>query len=567
MTEYDPSLKDVRLAQAAQTGAAAASPDSTSGLGSATPAMEVESVPDMAPAPSHLEKALAQSEEKLRLAVAATGLGIWSWEAQTDRVTWDERTAALFGVSMDDAPADYASYSRHIHPDDLPLVERTVAAAMQTGHYEDLEHRILLQDGSTRWVLARATIEKDIDGRPTRMVGGLMDITLQKEIQTRLAQTQRFETVGQLAQGIAHNFNNVLMSVIPNIEMALLRASGPDRACLESALEGAERGAELVRQLLAFVGPQKVRVERIDTPGWVASNLAVCRSTMSTRISVVHDACSTLPAVEGDPHLLSQAFMNVVLNARDALKSPGVTSPVLTISERVLPGGSPELSHPSCGDPTVAYLRLSVKDNGPGMSKAVQERAFDPFFTTKPVGSGTGLGLSATAGIVREHGGFVAFSSEQGKGTTVHIFLPITEAVSAMPIETHSGDAPNAPRAVLVIDDEAVVRMTIEKMVELGGHSSEGASDGAAALELLREKVGHFQLVLLDVSMPGMPGPEVREKIREIDASLPVVFLSGHAADAIGEGVGDPVLQKPIRAQRLLDTIIEYARPAIRASA
>lgn len=518
-------------------------------------------------AETRLEQALEQSEQKLRLAVAATGLGIWSWDADTDRVTWDERTAALFGVELSKAPTDYATYSRHIHPDDLAKVERAVTLAMETGYYRDLEHRILLPDGRTRWVLARATIEKDEKGQPARMVGGLLDITLQKEIQQRLAQTQRFETMGQLAHGIAHNFNNILMSVIPNIEMALMRASGPSVACLEGALEGAVRGAELVRQLLAFVGPPLMKFEHVETGAWMARNVAVCRSAMSSGVTIIHDACSGLPSVEGDAALLSQAFMNVVLNARDAMESVEGSRPTLTISERVVDGGSAELTHPQCGDANRPHVRLSVTDNGPGMSDTVQERVFEPFFTTKPVGSGTGLGLSATAGIVREHGGFVAVASRLGEGTSIHIYLPITKVLPTMTIEAQTGTASGEVRAVLIVDDESVVRMTVEKIVELGGHTAHGAGDGGAAIELVQANPGKFDLVLLDVSMPGMTGPEVREKLRELDATLPVVFLSGHAADTVGDGVGDPVLQKPIRAQRLLDAVIQYARPASRVSA
>jgi CheY-like chemotaxis protein len=286
----------------------------------------------------------------------------------------------------------------------------------------------------------------------------------------------------------------------------------------------------------------------------VERTVAFCRTTVDRRIAIEVRSDAAAAASVDATHV-EQALLNLVLNARDAFDGSDEASPAITVSAQVVPGGAPELEGRAG-----AWVRLSVADNGSGMDAATRQRIYEPFFTTKEAGKGTGLGLATTLGIVRDHGGFLACVSSPGKGTTMSLYLPGVP-VGPAPVERKSSKPPSAGlggrrTTVLVVDDDEPVRRVLQRVLTDVGFDVETAGSGAEALERIAdpEVATRVSVVLLDVSMPGMSGPQLRVRLRDALPHARVAFLTGHAFDA---GPGDIVLQKPITRDMLVTTLRE----------
>jgi signal transduction histidine kinase/ActR/RegA family two-component response regulator len=369
---------------------------------------------------------------------------------------------------------------------------------------------------------------------------------LQREIHDReraeaaLIQAQKMDAVGQLTGGIAHDFNNLLAVVIGNLDM-IGRKTDDDRTrrLAGNALQAAERGAKVTGQLLAFSRTQRLEVRPVLVSPLIDGLHDLLRQTIGPTVELNLDLAGDV-AVLADPTQLELAILNLAINARDAMPEGGA----LTIATRLIPvGADPDLAD---GD----YLELTVSDTGKGMAAEVAERAFDPFFTTKQVGQGTGLGLSMVYGVARQSGGVARIRSEPGKGATVAIILPRTDAVAA-PVNVEQSDAADRKSSglsILVVDDEPEVRTVLsDALVELGHHVTT-ASDGTEAVRLLES--ARFDLVMLDFAMPGMNGAQVAEAARRIRPEQKLVFVTGYADTGAIEGAARdaPILRKPFRS-------------------
>jgi CheY-like chemotaxis protein len=365
---------------------------------------------------------------------------------------------------------------------------------------------------------------------------------------------QKLETVGQLTAGIAHNFNNMLMGLIPNLELAAKRAPEDLAPLLRDAERSAQRAADVVRQLMTYAGSNRGVARRVEPLGELASRTALfSRTTFGPRICIevqVHGD----PAASVDASQIEQAVLNLLINARDALSHPSVVAPTIAVTVGAVAEGAPELEGRK-GD----WVYVRVDDNGVGMTHATLQRMYDPFFTTKEAGKGTGLGLATTHGIVRDHGGFIACRSEPGGGTSFSLYLPGAAregvALDATPeARSPRPESPRPRRTILVVDDDAAVRRVIALLLEDGGFDAKTAASGDAALRLLAERGERerIELILLDVSMPGMPGPVLRGRLREIAPEVPVVYLTGHAYEG---STGDVVLHKPLSGSQLVAAV------------
>ena len=503
------------------------------------------------------QDALRSSEAKLRTAVEAAGIGLWSWDMQRDEVAWDDTLTALFDLPPGAAPPTREAYLRLLHPEDRERVGGGIARGVAGGRGWESEYRIQRSDGTVRWVLTKANVVHH-EGR-TVAYGALLDISERKQRDEQVRNAQRLEAVGQLTAGIAHNFNNILMALLPNLELAARKAPAELTPLLTAAEHAATRAADLVRQLMAFAGrnhPEARRVESIAA--LVERTVAFCSTTFDRRVVVAGTYDANARAAV-DAAQIEQAVANLVINARDALSDAAVDAPRLTTDVDVVRDGAPELAG-HAGD----FVRLRVRDNGVGMSPTTVAHVFEPFFTTKEVGKGTGLGLATTHAIVREHGGFIACESAPGQGTTFCVYLP---HASGDGLPARAPDAAPAlaggTETVLVVDDEEPIRKIALRMLESAGYVGLEAGSGRAALDLLSDArvAADVALVLLDVSMPGIAGRELRGRIRALAPHARILMFTGYVIDVNDESnavdAPDGVLQKPTTSARLLGAVRE----------
>jgi CheY-like chemotaxis protein len=362
------------------------------------------------------------------------------------------------------------------------------------------------------------------------------------------------EAIGRLTGGIAHDFNNMLAVVVGGIDLAQRRLNGPRREVLnhlQNAMEGATRAAALTRRLLSFARSEPLLPERVDSRDLLQGMTDLLDRTLGERIRVEVDLPADTWPIYVDPHQLENAMVNLAVNARDAMEGQGA---MRIATENVT------LSANSVGDIQAGdYVRISVTDTGCGMTSEVLERAFEPFFTTKPVGKGTGLGLSQIFGFAHQSGGEVGIESKVGKGTTVSIYLPRTEAAAPIrirpaPQQTDSDARVPGARILLVEDDPRVRAATVGALEDLD-YEPVACSSGAEAIELFKSR--EFDLVISDVIMPEMTGPELIRHLKSTQTrEFAVLFVTGY----VGEGESDDLrshelLRKPFTVGALASSV------------
>ena len=370
----------------------------------------------------------------------------------------------------------------------------------------------------------------------------------QTRLEQQLRQSQKMEAIGTLAGGLAHDMNNVLSAIMGAASLLKhdLDAGDARQQEVSDILDAGKRGRKLMRNLLGFARKGKYRKERVYL--WqVASDIAeMLQRTVDKQIEIRTDLDPDAPSVAGDPDQLHHALMNICLNAVDAMPAGGT----LTVSLDSL-GEAPA----DPGQP--AYVRMTVEDTGQGMEPETLAHAFEPFFTTKPKGLGTGLGLSMVYGTVENHGGAVELQSEPGQGTSVTVLLPaLAQEELDAPEETVETEAfQSVGEGVLLVDDEELIRRVGERLLRKLGYKVAVAVDGRQAVELLREHAADFQLVILDLVMPGLDGEETFHQLRETDPLIPIILSSGYSRDEKVKRLlmagANGFLQKPFELKHL----------------
>ena len=368
------------------------------------------------------------------------------------------------------------------------------------------------------------------DGSGDRLIGSIRDITERVLAEGRLREAQRMEAVGQLTGGVAHDFNNLLQVIRGNLELLQRSVAGDERAQqrLKNALYGAERAAQLTRQLLAFARRQPLEPKVVNLSRLVSDMADLLRRTLGESIEVETVVAGGLWNTIADPAQVESALLNLALNARDAMPSGGrltveITNAVLDeayarTARDVAPG---------------QYVMLAVTDTGEGMSEDVRARVFEPFFTTKGEGKGPGLGLSMVYGFVKQSSGHIQIYSEPGQGTTVKIYLPRSRQPEIAPAPPPAEIAVDRGRTVLVVEDEAAVREATLAMLDELGYRCIEAADAQSALALVKSGA-HVDLVFTDVVMPGpLRTREFAQALKELRPDLPVLFTSGYTDNAI----------------------------------
>jgi len=383
--------------------------------------------------------------------------------------------------------------------------------------------------------------------------GILRDISERKQLEEQLRQSQKMEAVGRLAGGIAHDFNNLLTVIIGNTEMALLSVEDDEKlkSDINEILSSSERAAELTKQLLAFSRKQKLNLKNVSLNEIIEDMESLLKRTIGEDIILTTILSQTPLYVRVDPRQIEQVIINLAVNARDAMLEGGyfsISTEQIILEEKliernleIIPG---------------KYVLLSFTDTGHGIPHAITEKIFEPFFSTKSEGKGTGLGLSTVYGIIRQSNGFISVYSQEGEGTVFKIYLPFVESEGDWKELPESGvRARGGDETILVVEDEKSVRNLVIKVLENMGYNLIVADSGDKALEICQSEDVKVDLVLTDVIMPGMKGPELIAKLIEKNKDLKYIFMSGYPEKAIFKhGILNsdvPYLQKPFRSNQL----------------
>ncbi|HEY8616880.1 cell cycle histidine kinase CckA [Phenylobacterium sp.] len=403
-----------------------------------------------------------------------------------------------------------------------------------------------------------------------RWVAYLVDVSEQKQIELQLAQSQKMQAIGQLAGGVAHDFNNLLTAIFMQLDVLASRhpVGDPSYEGLNEIRQTSTRAADLVRKLLAFSRKQTVQREVLDLGELISEFEVLLRRVLYEDVKLVTDYGRNLPQVKADRGQLETAVMNLAVNARDAVRAHG-GGQVKIRTARLTQEQANQLGYPGAqGDQAL----IEVSDDGPGIAPEIMEKIFEPFFTTKPVGEGTGLGLATVYGIVKQSDGWISIDSRPGEGAAFRIFLPIhvPSAVSppAAPVQPKrpvARDLSGAGR-ILFVEDEDAVRGVAAKLLRARGYEVIEAASGEEALELAEEHAGQIDLMISDVVMPGMQGPDLLKQARGYLGAAPVMFISGYAesefSDLLEGETNVSFLPKPIDIKTLAERVKQELQKA-----
>jgi PAS domain S-box-containing protein len=487
-------------------------------------------------------EALARSEERLRLVTDAIPALIAYFDRDRIYRFANRGYAAWFGRSKETlvgCPIAEVLGPR-LHTELMPHIERAMS-----GETVNYDYAMPCADGTTRYANSTLVPEYAAAGGVSGVFVLSSDITEQKRAQAALLQAHKMEAVGQLAGGLAHDFNNMLTVVVGNL-MGLQERFGGKREFDElagPALEATRRGVELIRRLLTFARQQPLAPQSVPVAPLVDNLLRLLQRSLPENIVIATDPGDEPLHVLADPHQLENALLNLAFNARDAMSAGGEL--VVGIDPREVDAKVAAELNISPG----SYVRIRVRDTGTGMTAETVARAFEPFFTTKPFGSGSGLGLPMVYGFVRQSGGALSLESTPGSGTEVTLYLPRGEAVDARVEE--AAETPLAKpgkRLVLLVEDNGEVRTVVRRQLTELGYPVIEAASGAEAARIL-DNVQDIGIVVSDVVMPGgVDGHALAAHARNRCSGVRVLLISGYAGERTGD---EPLLPKPFSKQQL----------------
>jgi PAS domain S-box-containing protein len=503
----------------------------------------------------HSEAALRESEERLKLVARTVSDVIWDWNIQTDRLWWSDGFMTTFGYENSDLEPGRESWKCRVHPNDVDRIVSEVADALETGaDFWTSEYRFRRRDGAFASVLDKGYIVRDASGAASRMVGGIRDLTDQRNAEVQTARARRMESIGTLAGGIAHDLNNVLTPVMMSIEL-LKGGSGDEpgrRAILDAIQVSCRRGADLVRQVLTFArGVEGQRVQ-VLLRSQIEELKKLIGESFPSNITIVTRAPEDLWQMTGDPVQIQQVMLNLAVNARDAMPNGGT----LTITAENVNLDPKDLGR-SRQSSAGRQILLKVSDTGTGIKQADHEHIFEPFFTTKKIGEGTGFGLAIVHTIIEGHGGFVIVESEVGQGTTFKIWLPadpLHRTVESLPPYQSAMPRGNG-ELVLVVDDEFTIRTITERNLESFGYCVITATNGAEAVAIYSKRSNEIELVITDMMMPVMGGAAAVREIRRINPRAKLIVVSGLDVDEELKASVNGFIAKPFSAPELAQMV------------
>jgi signal transduction histidine kinase len=501
--------------------------------------------------------AVPESEDQVRLALSVGRMGTWDLDVASGAIRWSPEAAAVLGGPGQRLPDDLDSLIELLSSEDAERVRTSIHLALADPGDYVTEFGLPRGDG-TAWIRLAGRVLSDSAGRPVRIVGIAADFTEQRRAEEHLRRVQRMEAVGRLAGGMAHETNNQMAVVIGFADFILRRSdlAADLRSDLLQIRRAAERTAAVTQQLLTFSRRQLVQPEVLDVSAAVGAFAPVLRRTLGEQSRLETRATGEYHVRIGRGQI-EQVLLNLALNAVDAMPTGG--SLTIETSELGLPAAD---RGPRKGFPIREgrYVLLAVSDTGTGMDQSTVERIFEPFFTTKEIGKGSGLGLAAVYGIVKQADGYVWARSEPGRGTTIEIYLPLMPAPADQP-EAAAGAPVTGDEAVLVVEDEPNMREIAARALQAEGYRVYQASNGKEALAMLATYDGAIQLVVSDIAMPVVNGRSLRNQLSDQQAGLPVLLISGYSRDDLRRrGLvddDDQFLQKPFAPMDLARKVRE----------
>jgi two-component system cell cycle sensor histidine kinase/response regulator CckA len=502
-----------------------------------------------------IEHALRESEERFRELADNIQEVFWVSDPTRRQVLYVSRAfETIWGWPRSTLYATPGGWMDSVHPDDRPVLERGVAGSQSGG--EETTYRIVRPDGRVCWIHERAATVRGPTGEIVRVVGTAEDVTARRQLEEQFRQAQKMEAIGQLAGGVAHDFNNILAAILMQADLAATAPGTPAETVelLEDIKASAERAANLTRQLLAFGRRQVMQLRVLDLNESVAALTKMLERIVGEDVPV-HLSLHPAPLhTRADAGMLDQVLLNLVVNARDAMPDGGrlviETQPRQLASEDagLIPDALPG-----------RYVTVRVTDTGCGIGPAAMPHIFEPFFTTKEQGKGTGLGLATVFGIVRQHGGWLTVESSPGRGTTFEVALRAEETAGVRAAE-HALVSRRGAGTILLVEDEAQVRTLTRFALERHGYRVVDVPHGRAALRVWEEQRDAIDLVVTDLVMPeGVSGRELSARFRADRPDLPIVFTSGYSAEIAGLDLalqeGQNFLQKPFSPGALLEIV------------
>jgi len=512
------------------------------------------------------EKELSVIRSRLRDAQRLAKIGHWELRPQTGELFWSEGIFRIFEIDPASFGASYQAFLNATHPDDRDMVHQAYSDSLKNRLPYSIEHRLLMDDGRIKYVEERCKTEYDAKGNPVKSIGTVQDITEKKQIedenrslQQKIIHAQKMESVGRLAGGVAHDFNNMLFVILGNLDLVMsgVEEEDPDFQILQEIRNAARRSADLTRQLLAFARQQPIAPRIMDLNEVIDNMIKMLARLIGEDIDLVWIPGENLAKVKMDPTQIDQILVNLCVNARDAITENGR----ITIETHMVCMGEAEC----CQRPGFLpgeFVILEVSDNGCGMDKETQTRLFDPFFTTKKEDKGTGLGLATTYGIVKQNQGFINVYSEPGKGTTFRLYF-----------NTHPGDEPpyhseestepvqGGNETILLVEDEVMILNFCTKILENLGYRVLKAISPDLALTIAGQQGEAIDLLLTDVIMSRMSGKDLARELTRDFPKLRTLYMSGYTANVIARhGILDDgimFLQKPFSTEALARKVRE----------
>lgn len=516
------------------------------------------------------EQSLRQSESRFRALVERTEVIVWEFDPSISAMTYVSPQAARLGYPMEEW-LQPGFWQDHLHPEDREHVVGFFERAVREGQDREDQYRFANASGGYVWFADKLSVESRMGG--ARILRGIfMDITERKraeetqaQLKAQLLQAQKLEAIGTLAGGIAHDFNNLLAAIIGYAELARIQSTGNRSVSenLNDLLRASFRARDLVKQILTFSRREEQAHGVIEMEPIVEESIRLLRATLPATIELRTRIVDPVPRIRGDATLVQQVIMNLGANASQAIgdrpgaidiEVMGLVSDALDASRR------PEL-RPG------RYVRLVVRDNGPGIDPAVRDRIFEPFFTTKERGKGTGLGLSVVHGILQTHDGVLHLESEPGEGAAFEIYFPAQEATVEKP-KPEKVPEPMSVRGqgtLLLVDDEEALLSIGQRLLRGIGYTVVTAQTAAQALSIFRQNPGGFDLLITDYTMPGCTGLDLAAEIRKLRPDLPMLICTGYGASLTPEVVArngfHDVLLKPVE----MATLFRAVRAALAA--
>ena len=493
-------------------------------------------------------QALRDREERLQVTVDVAKLGTWEWDVDTGRMTGDDTARRFFGLSDEPDEATFDAYIGRVHSDDRPRLEDAIGTAIETRLPFDVELRVRRDEGRGRWLHVHGIVGQEVDSQGLRVIGAIQDIDDHKRLDERLIHSARMESLGRLAGGIAHDFNNLLVVIQGHLEFV---ANEPELSAdtakrIQSIASAVTKGAEMVSSLMQLGRSTSEIAGTVDINTWLGSRSDTLQQVVGKNVAVEYELEATAPFVRFDEARLASVVLNLATNARDAMPRGGV----LRIATRNSPANNEAGS-----DAERQTVEVVFADTGVGMDPATRDRIFEPFFTTKGPGVGTGLGLASAYEAVLDAGGEISVASVLGEGAVFTTYLPSVQPdrtdPEPKPVQL---ERPVHDELIMVAEDDAEVLELAADILRSAGYRVLEALGPHEALEYVA--VGEQpDLLLSDVVMPDLSGPELAARLGDQLPALSVLYMSGYASEASTDLDDDDLIRKPFSHHHLLDRV------------